>query len=145
MSITDAFSLYSDAQALTGTAASTNLIDHLAAGHMGSGEPMALVLDVDVAADTASGNETYVVTLQTDDNSGFSSAATVATATIAGSALTAGSQHVLPIPPGVNVERYTRVNYTLGGTTPSVTLTARLAPMSTIATPNEYPDGITIS
>ena len=41
----------SDAQALTATAASTNVLDLKAAGLYGNGEPLALVVWVDVAAD----------------------------------------------------------------------------------------------
>lgn len=133
----------SDAQALTATAVSTNVIDLSADRDIGAGEPLAVVVTVDTAADTASGNETYQVDLQTDDNSGFSSATVIASRAIAGAALTAGAIFVIPIPH--DNERYLRLNYTLGGTTPSVTVTAQVQPMSMIDKRALYASGYSIS
>ena len=75
----DGQNLYSDAQALTATAASTNLIDHGSDRDLGIGEPLVAVIVVDVALDDTNADETYSAVVQTDDNSSFSSAATVAT------------------------------------------------------------------
>lgn len=139
----DAQHLYSDAQALTATAASTNLIDHGpgAERRLGSGEPMAVVITVDVAL--AGTSPTFQATLQSDDAAGFGSAATVAQSQ-SYSALAAGAKVVIPIPPGVATERYTRLNYTLGGTTPTITVTAFLMPMSMIQNDAVYADGFAI-
>jgi hypothetical protein len=142
MAFIDAFNRYSADQALTADAASTNVIDHVNAGRLGDGEPMAVVFTVDVAA---AGGGTLNFQLQTDDNEAFASAATVCqTGAVAAASLTAGAQIVLPIPPGVATERYTRVNYDLTTMT-GITVTARLTPMSMIPSGALYPDNITIS
>lgn len=134
----------SDAQALTATAASTNEIDFGGDFDIGRGEPMAVVFTVDVAADVADADETYQFDVRTDDNAAMSSAVVIGSRTIAGSLLTAGSTHIIPLPL-VN-ERYLDVNYTLGGTTPSLTVTSFLQPMSMIDSANVYyADGFTIT
>ena len=145
--IIDGQNLFSDAQALTASAASTNLIDLISANKLGTGEPMAVVITVDVAADGTTTNETYAFKLETDDNAAFSSATLVAgtSLTVTYGNLTAGSQHVIVIPPGASVEQYLRLYATLGGTTPSVTITATLVPMKSIANLDLYPDNVTIS
>lgn len=142
MAYMDAQLLFSDAQALTATAVSTNYINlGTAYSFIGTGEPMAAVVTVDVAAGGTS--PTLVVAVQSDDNTSFSSAATVATTgTIAGATLTAGYEIVIAIPAGTSTEQYLRLNYTVGGTTPTVTVTARLTPMRLLAqqhyVPNAY-------
>ena len=112
---------FSDAQALTATAVSTNVVDLSQDRDVGVGHPLWICVTLDVAADATNANETYTVDLQTDDNSGFSSATTLQTLTITrGSA--AGSKFFMAVPQ--DNERFVRLNYTLGGTTPSVTLSA---------------------
>ena len=134
----------SDAQALTATADSTNHRDLGSDRDIGRGEPMALVLIVDVAADTTTGDETYQFQVETDDNTSFTSSTIIADRTIAGSALTAGSRHVIPLAHAN--ERYVQGVYTLAGTTPSVTVTAFLQPMSMIDSNDvTYPNGYTIA
>jgi len=138
----DSQHLFSDAQALTATAASTNIIDLGGDRNIGVGEPMAVVITCDVAMGGTS--PTLVVTLQADDNSSFSSASTVL-ALPSLSALAAGAQLVLPVPQNLDTERYIRLNYTVGGTSPTVTLTAALIPQSMIQNYASYADGFTIS
>lgn len=145
----DAQQLFSDAQALTATAVSTNIIDLGADRDIGRGEPMAVVLTTDVAADFTTGNETYQIDIETDDNSGFSSAVVIArrlpvvTASPATNTLKTGGILVIPIP--TDNERFLRINYTLGGTTPTWTVTAFLQSMSMIQTDTQYADGLTIT
>lgn len=140
----DAQTLFSDAQALTETAASTNLIDFGSDRDMGRGEPMAVVIVVDVAADGTTTNETYQFDVQTDSDVAFGSATTLSSNVIGYASLTLGSRHVIPL--GHTNERYMRLYYTLGGTTPTITVTAFLQPMSMIDSNNvTYPDGFTIS
>lgn len=124
---------FSTAQAVTTTAASTNLIDLGATGtvlgapaalvrDIGKGEPIAVSVTLDVAAGGTT--PTLVVTAEMDTTAAFSSATVVATsATIAGG--TAGQQIWMDVylPEGTN-ERYLRLNYTTGGTTPTHTITA---------------------
>lgn len=142
--ILDAYHLFSDAQALTSTAASTNLIDFGADRNIGVGEEMAVVVQVDVAADDGNGDETYSVAVQVDDNSGFSSAATLGTITITrGDA--AGTRYVFLVPKDSDTEQYMRLNYTLGGTSPSVTVTSFLIPAKGLEAYHAYAKGYTIS
>ena len=136
----------SDAQALTATAGSTNVIDMSITGRKtGAGEPMAFVVFVDVAADVANANETYSFSIQTDDDVAFGSATTLFTVAIAGASLTAGSKHVLFIDPSWTFEAFARINYTLGGTTPSVTVTTALTPVCAIEAVTAYPNAYTIT
>lgn len=140
----DAQQLYSDAQALTASAASTNIIDHEADFNLGSGEEMSVVIVLDVAADNTTTDETYVAALEVDDNSGFSSASSLGSVTIpAGSA--AGSKFFISVPKGSDFEQYSRVYFTLGGTTPTVTVTTFLQPSKLVQDEQNYPDNITIS
>ncbi len=143
--ILDSQNLYSDAQALTATGASTNLIDHGSDRNLGIGEPLALVIVLDVAADGGNSDETYSAQLQTDDNSGFSSATSVGGAITITRGTAAATKYVMAVPPDTTFERYSRVNFTLSGTTPSVTVTAFLQPMSAIQNDVYYADSITIS
>lgn len=140
----DKLNEYSDAQALTATAASTNVIDHGPGTErrLGTGEPMAAVISVDVAL--AGTSPTFQATLQSDDAAAFGSAATVAESAQY-SALAAGAKVIIPIPPGQATERFTRLNYTLGGTTPTITVTAHLVPMSMIENYAAYADGFAIT
>lgn len=135
--------LFSDAQALTATADSTNYIDLGIDRDIGRGEPMAVCMVVDVAADGTTTNETYQFQLETDDNTSFSSSTIVTDRTIGYAALTLGSRHVFPL--GHTNERYLQMVYTLGGTTPTVTVTTFLIPMSMIdANDVVYAAGYTI-
>lgn len=141
----DAQLLFSNAQALTGSAAPTNIIDLGEAKNLFDGEPLAIVVIVDVAADGTTTDETYRFDIQTDDNSGFSSATTLLQHSIGYASLTAGSKHVIPVPVGVEVEQYLRLYYTLGGTTPSITVTSFLIPLNMVQKDKSYADNITIS
>ena len=133
------------AQALTATADSTNYYDTLSDYDISRGEPLGLVITVDVAADFTTGNETYTFALETDDNTSFSSATVIATKTILAADLTADSVHVIPFH-GVNAERYLQGVYTLGGTTPTVTVTAELKALSDVSTwTSSQPSGYTVN
>lgn len=118
----DAQLAFSDAQAVTTAAAnaSTNIVDYLgpAPSDMGVGEEMWLVISVNTAV-TSAGAANVVFTVQTDDNSSFSSAATLYTsASLAKATLVAGYR-VAAIRVPTACERYIRVVYT-----PDATLTA---------------------
>lgn len=143
--IIDSQLLFSDAQAFSADAASTNYLDLGVARNLFDGEPMAVVIQVDVAADHTTGDETYAFKIQCDDNTSFSSATDLVSATILYSDLTAGAIVVLPIPIGVSVERYLRVYFDGGGTTPTVTATIFLQPLSMVQKNKVYADNITIS
>lgn len=127
---------FSDAQSLTGTAASTNLVDlrglggPVAAGtananprDVGAGGPLYWVTSLDVLADGTTGDETYTIALQSDDATAFGSAATVDSFTIPRST-PAGTIYARKVP--AVAEQFVRAYYTLAGTTPSVTLSSYL-------------------
>lgn len=141
--ILDKLLQFSDAQALTATAVSTNVIDLSEDRDIGIGEPMALVVTVGVAADFTTGDETYQVTLQTATDAAFTSPVTVvSSAAINGDELPAGAKVVLPI--GFTNLEFLRVNYTLAGTTPTATVDAYLQPLSMIDGTVDYANGYTI-
>jgi len=142
--ILDAQHLFSDAQALTATAASTNLIDLGTDGNVGVGEAMAVVIVLDVAADDSDADETYVAAIQTDTVAAFSSATELGSLTITrGDA--AGSRYVFMLPKSAAAEQFLRINYTLGGTTPTATVTSFLIPADGVDFEHSYPNGYTIS
>lgn len=139
----DAQLLLSDAQALTATAVGTNVIDTTNIRNLADGEELELVIQVDVAADFTSANETYQFDVETDDNASQSSAEVVARRIITAANLTAGSIHRIPI--GKANERYLGVRYTLGGTTPTITVTSWIGKVSMSDKFRTYASGYTIT
>ena len=125
--IFDATLLFSNAQAITATAASTNSIDLGAVGtpfggpalvrDIGPGNRIPLSVTVGAAFNTLT---SLTISLETDDNSGFSSAKTVASVVYPLARLTAGAILDFPdyVPQGVN-ERYFQLRYTVTGTSPT--------------------------
>lgn len=127
--IVDNTLVYSDSQAVTATAASTNIVDVGAAG-------TAFGAAAAVARDTGKGTEIplYIsvvqafnnltslkVSFQSDDDPAFGTANnTVAERTYALAELTLGARLPFPaeIPEGT-AGRYTRLNYTVTGTAPT--------------------------
>ena len=130
---------FSDAQALTATAASTNSIDLTVARDVGVGMPLYINVTVDVAL--AGTSPTFQVSVQTDDNSAFSSPTTKFLGPVFSTA-PAGTVMAIPVPRDVLDERFARLNYVMGGTTPTVTVSAHVSgeqgPDIT-----SYPDGVT--
>ena len=146
--ILDAQTLLSDAQAVTADAVSTNTIDcgnPTVKNDIGSGEPMCVVIQVDVAADATTGDETYVFEFIQSANANLSSPTILASRDISRTLLTVGSIHVIAIPPRAITQRYIGLNYNVGGTTPTITCTVWIAPMRDIDTPGTYAKGYVIS
>ena len=144
--ITDAQTTLSDAQALTATAVSTNAYDSGGAlTDIFVGTPMAVLITVDVAADFTSTNETYEFQVVASAAAALTSPTVLATRTITAANLTAGRQHIIPVPPLAKILRYVGMNYVLAGTTPTVTVTAMLLPLDQIDARLYYADNITIS
>lgn len=124
--ITDAQLMFSEAQALTATAVSTNVIDLRKDVDIGLTRELYVAVVVGVAADFTSANETYTVQLQTDDNVGFASAANIGEVFAFDTAAKRAAGYVALLKVPTENEQYLRLNYTLGGTTPSITVSAYL-------------------
>jgi len=138
--------IVSDAQAVTADAGSTNLIDLGVTGRrIGAGEPMALVLFVDVAADGTTTDETYSINIQTDDDVAFGSATTLQANVKTYAELVVNSQFAFVIDPNWNFERYVRGYFDVGGTTPSVTGTLGLMPLAAVRKYKEYANAYVIT
>lgn len=154
----DAQNLFSDAQAVTTSAVGTNVIDLSQDRAIGSGEPMGVLFTVDVAADQTTGDEDYTFDVEYASDAAqttarkligrrvFESGTPTAPAEDA-DLLIAGFQFVIPIPPtGLSEsERFLGIRYVTVGTTPTITVTAALMPLSMIQKDALYPDAITIS
>lgn len=154
----DAQNLFSDAQAVTADAVGTNVIDLSQDRSIGAGEPMCVVFVVDVAADQTTGDEDYTFDVEYASNAAqstgrqligrrvFESGTPTAPAQDA-DLLVAGFSFVIPIPPTKlsESERYLGIRYDVTGTSPTITCTAFLAPLSHYQSDVQYPDGFTIS
>ncbi|SXA97181.1 Uncharacterised protein [Klebsiella pneumoniae] len=111
----DQQALFSAAQAITATAASTNVID------TGSNKDVGKYGDIPLLIQVVEGFNnltSLTVTVQTDDNSAFSSAADVLSMTIPLASLVLGYKSpVITLP--MKMERYIRLNYTVTGSAPT--------------------------
>ncbi|HIH9761331.1 TPA: Bbp16 family capsid cement protein [Klebsiella pneumoniae] len=111
----DQQALFSAAQAITATAASTNVID------TGSNKDVGKYGDIPLLIQVVEGFNnltSLTVTVQTDDNSAFSSAADVLSMTIPLASLVLGYKSpVITLP--MKMKRYIRLNYTVTGTAPN--------------------------
>jgi hypothetical protein len=144
--ILDAQTTLSDFQALAASGASTNLIDFTKVRNLGVGEPLALVLTLDVAADATDGNETYTAQLQTDTTAAFGAAVNVGPVITITRGDAAGKKYTILLPNDASFKQFVRLNYTLGGTTPSVTLTAEIVPAFDVQNADTiFPSGFVIS
>jgi len=127
--IMDRTLLFSDRQAITATAASTNVVDLGAAGtvygasapmvrDVGHGTNIPMVVTV---TETFNNLTSLAIALQVDDNAGFASPRTVSTHTHLLADLAANGKYLLPdsLPAGTN-ERYVRLLYTVTGTAPTL-------------------------
>lgn len=148
----------SNSQALTATELSTNVIDLSADRSIGNGEPMAVVINVEVAADQTTGDEDYQFDVEVASDAGITTARKLLGRRIFESGtptapaedadlLVAGFKFAIPIPPAQlsESERYLAVRYTLAGTTPTITVSAHLQPLSMVEVGAvHFADGITI-
>jgi len=138
--------LLSSSQALTATALSTNVIDLGVDRSIGNGEPMGVLFTVIVAADQGTGDEDYTFDVEYASNSGITTArklvgrrlfesGTPDAPLLDADLLVAGFRFVIPVPPTSlsESERYIAVRYTLAGTTPTITVSAALLPLSFIS------------
>ena len=131
----------SDAQAVTASAASTDVIDFGQTNpNSGLNDNVTLAITVDEAA-TASGSATVTFSIQDSaDNSTF--ADVYATAAIGKAALVAGYQVLMPIP--YKLRRYFRVYYTVAtGPLTAGKFSAQI--VTGVQQNTAYPDGANIS
>lgn len=150
---------FSDSQAVTADAVGTNVIDLSVARNIGGGEPMGVVFVVEVAADQTTGDEDYTFDVEYATNAAqstgrqligrrvFESGTPTAPAQDA-DLLVAGFTFVIPVPT-VSVgedERYIGIRYDVTGTTPTITMSAYLQPLSMIDDPKAiYASGYSIT
>jgi hypothetical protein len=154
----DAQAQFSDAQAVTTSAVGTNVIDLSVDRSMGNGEPLAVVITVDVAADQTTGDEDYTFQVEYASNAAqttgrqligeriYESGTPTAPAQDA-DLLVVGYKVIIPIPPTTlaESERYLGIRYVTAGSTPTITCSAFLQPMSMIDATNDYADGYDIT
>ncbi len=116
---------FSDAQAVTATAASTNIIDLNDYPQYAGGEDLVVYVSVGTAF---AGGTSIQPILQTDDNTGFSSAVAIHTppAVVTASATAGASLMRVNIQHLQGVERYIRLNYAVVGTMSAGTVNAAL-------------------
>lgn len=126
--IADRTLLFSNAQAVTATAASTDIVDLLATGtvyghaaalqkDIGKGEQIPLLIQVVEAFNTLT---SLTVAVQCSVDAAFTSPKTVQSSTLLLADLTAGKTiNPVVIPPGLNM-RYMRLLYTVTGTAPTL-------------------------
>jgi hypothetical protein len=116
--ITDAFLRVSDAQAITGDAASTNTIDLSVARDIGEGQPLYMVFTVTEAFNNLTSMLLEVV-ISDSANLGTPTILAMQNALLAG--LTVGAQFTVVIPPSVGSlgKRYLGAYYDVTGTNPS--------------------------
>lgn len=142
--IIDAQHLFSENQALSGAGNinSTNEIDFGANNRrIGDGESMVVVVTVDVAA----GGTTPTLQIQLFlDNTNGRTTQVAASATLAAAQLTRGARFFVPVPQGLG-GRFLGVRYVLGGTTPTVTVTATLTTDDMLQNEAVYPSGYTVN
>lgn len=132
----DAQNIFSDRQALTATANSTNHLD-LGATSTVAGAPSALKRDLGGAQDIPlliqvveafTGGTSVEVQIQVDDNNAFSSAKLVASSgAIPVAQLVAGYKFNPPVVPLGTDERYMRLRYVVTGTPTAGRITAGIA------------------
>ena len=142
MAYVDKFLELSDAQALTASADSTNVVDLGVAGQVIGVEPMCVEFSVDVDADFTTGDETYTFNLST--GSATTLGTTVVSKAVTAATLVAGYKFVISFD-HTALSRYVGVEYVLAGTTPSVTITASIKPLNMSDVRVNYASGYTIA
>lgn len=112
----DAKTLMSNNQAITATAASTDVIDTGSTKDVGGGANIPLLIQV---TETFNNLTSLAFAVQTDNDSAFGSPTTLFTLTVLLADLKAGyTLPVITLPQ--KCEQYIRVNYTVTGTAPTL-------------------------
>lgn len=138
--------LFSDAQAVTAAADSTNIVDLGAAGRdIGTGEGLTICVVIDVAMTDAGSDSAITVALQGDSTSTITPDATVNLGVIP-AVSAAGARFYFPLAPGSAplALQYINLKYTpSNGSLSTGSFTSFLA--KDIQKENVFPDAITIS
>lgn len=154
----DAENQFSDSQAVTASAVGTNVIDLSLDRSIGNGEPLAVVFTVDVTADQTSGDEDYTFDVEYASNAAqttgrqligrrvFESGTPTAPAQDA-DLLVVGFKIIIPIPPTKlsESEQFIGIRYVTAGSTPIITCSAFLIPLSMVDATNDYDSGFLIT
>jgi hypothetical protein len=90
-------------------------------------------------------DETYEFQFIQSASADLSSPDILVARSIAAASLTAGSVHHLAIPKGAITKRYVGAYFNVGGTTPTVTVSTFLQPVSMSEARATYADGFTVS
>lgn len=157
--ILDVLEKLAASQAITASAVGSNVKDLTIDRNIGSGEPMCVVFNVEVAADSTTGDENYTFDVETCSDAAQTTArrllgrrvfeSTPTAPAEAVSLLVAGFIFIIPIPPIPlsETERYMGVRCIAAGTTPTITYTAYLQPlrMAEFAVKPAYPRGYTFT
>lgn len=142
--ILDAQNLFSDAQAVTAAAASTNLIDLGAVRNLGVGEELYVVVSCDVAMTDGSSDSTLAVKLEADSAAAFNVAIVSQELFTFPATSAIGTRYYAKISPDLANKRYMRLYYTpANGNLSTGSFTAAL--VKNIDAYTSYADAITIS
>ncbi len=107
---------FSEQQAITASAASTNYLDFGSIRNLGVGEELYLVFLVTTAFTDTGSDSTVTPSFQTDDNSAFSSAATLRTYDVFAALTAANTKRMYKLEPVTDAgsyERYAQIYYTV--------------------------------
>ena len=149
---------FSDAQTFAaGGGVGDNVIDLGSDRSIGNGEPMAVMFVVEVAADQTSGDEDYTFDVEYASNAAqsagvqligrrvFESGTPTAPAQDA-DLLVAGFRFYIPLPPvtAAEDEQFIGIRYVTAGSTPIITCSAHLIPLSFADSYVDYANNYTI-
>jgi len=133
--------LLSNAQAFTATGVSTDkYATGMVASKFGAGKAIGIAIAVTTAADFTSANETYSFALCSDGDPALGSPTVHEERAITAANLPLGAKHFIALDPNAECERYIGLRATLGGTTPSVSITAALMTYEQFTTWKAYPN-----
>ena len=135
----------SDSQAFTIDAVSTNTIDcgnPTPKNDIGSGEPMCIAVNVEVAA---TGGGSYEFQAIQSANANLSSEDVLASVFPAEATLAAGYTFMIPIPAGSVSKRYIGMKFNNVSGTTGVTVSAHLIPVSHFQNSKPYAKNYTIT
>lgn len=137
----DAQGTFSKDQALTASAISQNIIDLGVDGNIGVGEPMALVclFQADLVA-----TGTYSIILESSSDEAFTSPVELSEIKVDPSSVE-GDKVVMGVPADSRADRFLRVSYVLGGTSPAMEVSSFLQPQNMVQNNYVFADAITIS